>query len=149
MIPPPVPTCRGTSMTPASFPRRQFLQAGTVGALNMAFPAMVSAGIEPDQPFGKEAAEKSCIFLWLCGGPSQRTVVSYCWHFNPGPASAFNSAHIATGGYLGAKHAPMFIGDTNNHPAMPRFRGPEDLFSPFDSERLEERRNLLQTQNSS
>src|SRR3954447_15784189 len=70
MIPPPVPTCRGTSMTPASFPRRQFLQAGTVGALNMAFPAMVSAGIEPDQPFGKEAAEKSCIFLWLCGGPS-------------------------------------------------------------------------------
>jgi len=31
---------------------------------------MVSASVEPDQPLGKEAAEKSCIFLWLCGGPS-------------------------------------------------------------------------------
>ena len=31
---------------------------------------MVTASVEPDQPFGKEPAEKSCIFLWLCGGPS-------------------------------------------------------------------------------
>jgi hypothetical protein len=200
---------------------------------------MVRADVDVDRPFGKEAAEKSCIFLWLCGGPShldtwdlkpnapegirgpyrpiatrvpgmqicelapklaavsqhfsiirsmrhvgnisnhfdamhhtmagqaaarddapyvgsilskvrptQRSVVSYVWLFNPGRASVFISAHIATGGYLGAKHAPMFIGDVNNHPTMPRFRGPEDLFSPFDSGRLEERRTLLQTQNA-
>ena len=31
---------------------------------------MVTAGVEPDRPFGKEPVEKSCIFLWLCGGPS-------------------------------------------------------------------------------
>src|SRR5207237_5489190 len=81
--------------------------------------------------------------------PTQRNVVSYVWLFNPGRASVFISAHIATGGYLGAKHAPMFMGDTNNRPAMPRFRGPEDLFAPVDSGRLDERRNLLQTLNSS
>lgn len=200
---------------------------------------MVSAAVDPDRPLGQGAAEKSCIFLWLCGGPShldtwdlkpdapegirgpykpiatrvpgmqicelapkladmsqhfsiirsmrhvgnisnhfdamhhtmagqsaapddapyigsilskarptQRNVVSYVWLFNPGRASVFISAHIATGGYLGAKHAPMFIGDTNNHPAMPKFRGPEDLFGPFDPDRLEQRRNLLQSLNS-
>ena len=35
-----------------------------------ATPPWSTAGVEPDRPFGKGAAEKSCIFLWLCGGPS-------------------------------------------------------------------------------
>ena len=223
----------------SSLPRRRFLQAGALGAASLALPPMVTASVDPDRPLGNEPAEKSCIFLWLCGGPShldtwdlkpnatedirgpyrpiatrvpgmqicdlaprlaeqaqhfsiirsmrhvgnisnhfdamhhclagqagapddapyvgsilskvkptRRNVVSYVWLFNPGRASVFISAHIATGGYLGAKHAPMFIGDTNNHPAMPRFRGPEDLFAPFDAARLEERRNLLGTLNA-
>jgi hypothetical protein len=225
----------------SSFTRRRFLQTGALGAFSSALlPPMVSASIDTERPFGREAAEKSCIFLWLCGGPShldtwdlkpdapedirgpyrpiatkvagmqicelapklaamsdhfsiirsmrhvgnisnhfdamhhclagqagaaddapyvgsvlskvrptRRNVVSYVWLFNPGRASVFISAHIATGGYLGAKHAPMFIGNTNNHPAMPRFSGPEDLFAPFESERLEARRNLLESMNAS
>src|ERR1700686_1104737 len=50
--------------------RRQLLQAGALGALGMGLPGMVTASVAPDQPLGREAAERSCIFLWLCGGPS-------------------------------------------------------------------------------
>jgi hypothetical protein len=218
----------------SSFTRRGFLQAGGVGALNLAFPGMVTARLDPDRPLGSGAAEKSCIFLWLCGGPShldtwdlkpdaadeirgpyrpiatsvpgmqicelaprlarmaehfsiirsmmhvgnisnhfdamhhclagqaaappdapyigsvlskvrptRRNVVSYVWLLNPGRASVFISAYIATGGYLGAKHAPMFIGNPSNHPAMPGFQGPDDLFAPVDADRMDGRRQLL------
>src|SRR3954462_13340817 len=226
-------------MTKTPVSRRQVLQAGAIAGLNLAMPGLVAAQVDADRPLGRGAAEKSCVFLWLCGGPShldtwdlkpnapegirgpyrpiatrvpgmqicelapqlanltqhfsiirsmrhvgnisnhfdamhhtlagqaaapddapyvgsilskvrptQRNAVSYVWLFNPGRASVFISAHIATGGYLGARHAPLFIGDPNNHPALPRFRGPEDLFAPFDAGRLEERRNLLHTLNS-
>ena len=50
--------------------RRQLLQASGIGALNLAFPGMVTASVDADRPLGSGAAEKSCIFLWLCGGPS-------------------------------------------------------------------------------
>ena len=81
--------------------------------------------------------------------PTPCNVVSYVWLFNPGRASVFISAHIATGGYLGAKHAPMFIGDTNNHPAMPALSRAGGICSPRSiPDRLEDRRNLLQALNS-
>ena len=49
--------------------RRQLLQAGGLTALNLATPGLVAARVDA----GKEsrgAAEKSCIFVLLCGGPS-------------------------------------------------------------------------------
>jgi len=50
--------------------RRQFLQAGGIGALTLGLPGMVAAGVNGKQGLGHGAAEKSCIFILLCGGPS-------------------------------------------------------------------------------
>src|SRR5215831_6268657 len=75
--------------------------------------------------------------------PSQRNVASYFWLLNPGRASVFISAFIGTGGFLGARHAPMFIGTPNNHPAMPGFRGADELFAPVDTARMDGRQQLL------
>jgi hypothetical protein len=75
--------------------------------------------------------------------PSRRNVASYFWLLNPGRASVFISAFIGTGGHLGARHAPVFVGTPNNHPALPNYRGPDELFGPSDPARLEDRRQLL------
>jgi hypothetical protein len=221
-------------MTKTLLSRRQMLQAGAIGGLNLALPGMVTAQVDADRPLGKGAAEKSCIFLWLCGGPShldmwdlkpdapegirgpyrpaatsvpglkiselhtrmaplakhfavirsmmhvgnisnhfdamhhclsgqagapddapyigsvlshvrpsRNNIASYFWLLNPGRASVFISAFIGTGGHLGARHAPVFIGDSNNHPAMPSFRGADELFAPADATRMGDRRQLL------
>jgi hypothetical protein len=223
-------------MTKPVLSRRQLLQAGALGALNLAaIPGMVAARMDANRSPGEGAAEKSCIFLWLCGGPShldtwdlkpdapdeirgpyrpaatavpglkiselhtrlapltkhiavirsmmhvgnisnhfdamhhclsgqagapddapyigsilskvrpsRRNVAGYFWLLNPGRASVFISAFLGTGGYLGARHGPMFIGEANNHPAMPNFRGADELFGQVDANRMEDRRQLLE-----
>ncbi len=50
--------------------RRQLLQAGGIGGLTLGLPGMVAAGVDRDRGLGGGAAEKSCIFILLCGGPS-------------------------------------------------------------------------------
>src|SRR5262245_16355237 len=50
--------------------RRRLLQAGGFGALSLAVPGVVAARVDGDRPPRGVAAEKSCIFLLLCGGPS-------------------------------------------------------------------------------
>lgn len=50
--------------------RRRLLQAGGIGGLSLALPGMVAAGVDVDRRLGHGAAEKSCIFVLLCGGPS-------------------------------------------------------------------------------
>jgi hypothetical protein len=220
--------------------RRQMLQASAVGGLHLAIPGMVAAQVDAGRPLGSGAADKSCIFVWLCGGPShldswdlkpdapdgirgpyrpiatsvpglrlselhtrmaplakhfavirsmmhvgnisnhfdamhhclagqaaapddapyigsvlsqvrpsRNNIASYFWLLNPGRASVFISAFIGTGGYLGARHAPVFIGSANNHPAMPNFRGADELFAPADSARMADRRHLLSRLNAS
>jgi hypothetical protein len=210
------------------------LQASAIGGLNLAIPGLVAAQVDARRPLGRGAAEKSCIFLWLCGGPShldtwdlkpeapegirgpyrpiatavpglrlcelhtrlaplarhiavirslrhvgnisnhfdamhhclcgqagapndapyigsilsrvrpaRRNVASYFWLLNPGRASVFISAFIGSGGFLGARHGPVFVGAADNHPAMPNFRGPGELFAPADPVRLAGRRQLL------
>jgi Protein of unknown function (DUF1501) len=221
-------------MTKTLVSRRQILQAGAVGGLNLAIPGMVAAQVDANRPLGRGAAEKSCIFLWLCGGPShldtwdlkpeapegirgpyrpiatavpglhlselhtrmaplakhfavirsmmhvgnisnhfdamhhclsgqaaapndapyigsilshvrpnRRNIASYFWLLNPGRASVFISAFIGTGGHLGARHAPVFVGTPSNHPAMTNYQGPDELFAPADPVRMEDRRQLL------
>jgi len=221
-------------MTMTLVSRRQMLQAGIIGGLHLAIPGLVAARVNADRPLGRGAAQKSCIFLWLCGGPShldtwdlkpeapegirgpyrpvatavpglrlcelhtrmaplarhfavvrsmmhvgnisnhfdamhhclsgqagapddapyigsilshvrpsRRNVASYFWLLNPGRASVFISAFIGTGGFLGARHAPVFIGTPSNHPAMPDFRGADALFAPADPDCMEGRRQLL------
>lgn len=52
-----------------SITRRRLLQLGGVSALTMGVPGTVAARLNPaKQTHG--AAEKSCIFILLCGGPS-------------------------------------------------------------------------------
>ena len=56
--------------------RRRLLKAGGIGTLAMGLPATVGipgavvAGVDGNQNLGRGAAEKSVIFVLLCGGPS-------------------------------------------------------------------------------
>src|SRR5690349_18105843 len=50
--------------------RRQMLQAGGIGLLNLSVPGLVM-GKDQFDPSGKAvSSKKRCIFLLLCGGPS-------------------------------------------------------------------------------
>jgi hypothetical protein len=60
--------------------RRQLLQAGGIGALTMGLPGTVAASVDADRGLRGMAAEKSCIFILLCGGPSHLDT----WDLKPG-----------------------------------------------------------------
>ncbi|MDO8943589.1 MAG: DUF1501 domain-containing protein, partial [Desulfobacterales bacterium] len=60
--------------------RRQLLHAAGISALPLGLPGMVAAGVNPQHGLGRGAAEKSCIFILLCGGPSQLDT----WDLKPG-----------------------------------------------------------------
>src|SRR5438105_1061676 len=64
------PARNATQRPTAPISRRQFIQAGGVGALAMGVPGMVAASVDAKQGLRGVAAEKSCIFILLCGGPS-------------------------------------------------------------------------------
>ncbi|MGB0583253.1 MAG: DUF1501 domain-containing protein, partial [Limisphaerales bacterium] len=57
-------------MNHSDFSRRQVLQAGALGALTLGNPGLVLGSDEIDSSGKAVAAERSCIFLLLCGGPS-------------------------------------------------------------------------------
>src|SRR5262245_27988892 len=58
-------------MSPAQrISRRRLLQIGGVGALTAAVPGTVSASVNANSGLRGEAADRSCIFVLLCGGPS-------------------------------------------------------------------------------
>ncbi len=50
--------------------RRRLLQAGGFGALSLGLPGTVAAAVNGNRGLGSGAAEKSCIFILMCGGPS-------------------------------------------------------------------------------
>src|SRR5437870_700022 len=50
--------------------RRRLLQASGVGALAMGVPGAVAASVNANRGLDGSAAETSCIFVLLCGGPS-------------------------------------------------------------------------------
>src|SRR5437764_4033361 len=56
--------------SPLKLTRRQLLHAGGAAALAMGVPGAVAASVEADRGLSGIAAEKSCIFVLLCGGPS-------------------------------------------------------------------------------
>ena len=202
----------------------------------MGFPGMVAASVDGDRGLGGGAAEKSCIFILLCGGPShldtwdlkpeapaeirgpyrpvatkvpgmriselhtrlasltdhfslirsmthvgnisnhfdamhhclsgqseaaldspyigsvlakvrpnQRTVASYVWLIKCVGDPVFCAPGIGSGGYLGMAYSPMFVGSAANHPAMPEFTAPEELFPAVPPERMQVRRQLLES----
>lgn len=219
----------------AQFSRRQLLQAGGVGSLTLGLPGVVTAGVDANRGLGGGAAEKSCIFILLCGGPShldtwdlkpaapaeirgpyqpiattvpgmrlselhprlatltryfslirsmthvgnisnhfdamhhclsgqagalpdspylgsvlakvrpsQRSIASYVWLIKCVGDPVFCAPNIGTGGYLGASYSPLFVGSASNHPAMPGFKAPDELLPAVASERMRDRRRLLE-----
>jgi hypothetical protein len=78
--------------------------------------------------------------------PSARNVASYVWLIKCVGDPVFCAPNLATGGFLGAPYAPLFVGSADNHPAMPNFR-PPDLFATADSPpaRMLERGRLLES----
>jgi hypothetical protein len=58
------------TLSAARLTRRQLLRAGGVGALAMGLPGAVAAGVGPGRGLPGGAADRSCIFVLLCGGPS-------------------------------------------------------------------------------
>ncbi|MGE3409354.1 MAG: DUF1501 domain-containing protein [Pirellulales bacterium] len=63
-------TTSGHKQSAPLITRRRLLQAGGVGALSLGMPGMVAAQVNGGRKLGGGAAEKSCIFILLCGGPS-------------------------------------------------------------------------------
>jgi hypothetical protein len=55
----------------------------------------------------------------------------------------FCAPNIGTGGHLGARFSPLFVGSANNHPAMPGFKAPAELLPAVPRERMQQRRQLL------
>src|SRR5215471_14031547 len=70
----------GRRQSMARLSRRQFLQAGGVGALTIGLPGTVAAGVETGRGLSGGAADRSCIFVLLCGGPSHIDT----WDLKPG-----------------------------------------------------------------
>jgi hypothetical protein len=64
----------------AQLTRRQLLQAGGIGALTLALPGTVTASVETGRGLSGGAADRSCIFVLLCGGPSHIDT----WDLKPG-----------------------------------------------------------------
>jgi Protein of unknown function (DUF1501) len=223
------------SLSAKKLSRRQFLQASGIGALAFAAPGMVAANVDVNRGLRGVAAQRSCIFVLLCGGPShldtwdlkpdapddirgpyrpiatsvpgmriselntrlatmtqhfslirsmthvgnisnhfdamhhllsgqagaeadspylgsimarvrpsERNIANYVWLIRCVGDPVFCAPNIGSGGHLGAQHMPLFVGNANNHPAMPGFRAPEELQPAVASERLQERRRLLE-----
>jgi hypothetical protein len=208
--------------------RRQLLQAGGIGALAFASQGMVAANVDVNRGLRGEAAERSVIFVLLCGGPShldtwdlkpnapddirgpyrpiqtsvpgmqiselntrlstmthvgnisnhfdamhhllsgqpsappdspylgsilsrlrpsERTIANYVWLIRCVGDPVFCAPNIGSGGHLGAQYQPLFVGNANNHPALPTFRAPEELQPAVESPRLQDRQRLLNSVN--
>jgi hypothetical protein len=54
----------------ARLTRRELLKAAGVGALTIGVPGTVAASVETGRGLSRGAADRSCIFILLCGGPS-------------------------------------------------------------------------------
>jgi len=222
--------------TSSTLSRRRFMQAGGAGLLSVTTPGMVAARVGSGETSGTRKAEKSCIFVLLCGGPShldtwdlksdapaeirgpykpaattvpgmricelhtelpklakdiclirsmthpgnisnhfdamhnslsgqasapadspyigsilakvrpsQRNVASYIWLIKCIGDPVFCAPNIATGGYLGAPYAPLFVGTAENNPSKPGFKAPDVLSSNETPTRMMGRRQLLDT----
>ena len=218
----------------ARITRRQLLQAGGVSALTMGLPGTVAASVNASRGMRNGAADRSVIFLLLCGGPSQldtwdlkpdapdtirgpyrpvatrvpgmriselhthlpamadqfalirsmthvgnisnhfdamhhllsgqtmapadspylgsivskvrpadKNLPNYVWLIRCVGDPVFCAPNIGSGGHLGTQHAPLFVGNANNHPAMPTFRAPDELQPTLPPDRILARRQLL------
>jgi hypothetical protein len=75
--------------------------------------------------------------------PGERNIANYVWLIRCVGDPVFCAPNIGSGGHLGAQYQPLFVGNANNHPAMPTFRPPEELLPAQGPQRLADRRRLL------
>jgi hypothetical protein len=75
--------------------------------------------------------------------PDQRGVSPYVWLIKCVGDPVFCAVNIGNGGHLGMMHSPLFVGSATNHPAMPDFKPPDELIATVPTERMLERRRLL------
>lgn len=94
----------------------------------------VQEGVPNDQPYlGSFVAKHK---------PSRRNFVSNAWLIKCVGAPVFCAPNVGIGGYLGSAYAPVFVGSSDNHPAMPNFTPPE-LYNTYDPARFDDRKYLL------
>jgi hypothetical protein len=97
----PAATCPG----PAGLTRRNMLQVGAVGALNLTLPRLLAAGDRLTRDGGAPRAD-SCILIFLNGGPSHLDT----WDMKPdlpqGMRSEFRPTSTAVPGLQVCEHLP-------------------------------------------
>lgn len=76
--------------------------------------------------------------------PDQDSIAPYVWLIKCVGNPVFCAPNIGSGGHLGAMHMPLFVGSATNHPAMPTFQAPDELLAAVPTERMLERRRLLE-----
>lgn len=100
----------------------------------------VQEGLQNDQPYlGSHVARHK---------PSKRNFVSNAWLIKCVGPPVFCAPNIGIGGYLGSAYAPLFVGSETNHPAMSDFK-PPGIYEGWDNPRLDERKSLLRSLESS
>jgi hypothetical protein len=75
--------------------------------------------------------------------PNPSPIAPYVWLIKCVGDPVFCAPNIGTGGQLGARFSPLFVGSANNHPAMPGFKAPAELLPAVPAERMQDRRRLL------
>ena len=98
------------------------------------FEKRVQQGVPDDSPYLGSVVAKHL--------PSKRNLVSNAWLIKCVGRPVFCAPNISSGGYLGSPYAPVFVGSSDNHPAMPGFKPPQ-IYETTDPTRVGSRRSLL------
>ena len=119
-------------MTASTISRRRLLQAGGLGALGLGTPGLVAARVGSDKP-AAGAAEKSCIFILLCGGPSHLDT----WDLKPAAPAEIRGPYkpIATSvpGMRISELHPRLAGLTKHFALIRSMTHPGNISNHFDA----------------
>ena len=113
-----------------------------VGNISNHFDAMHhllsgAADSPPDAPYMGSILSK------VRPNATANSIASYVWLIKCVGDPVFCAPNIGTGGHLGAVHSPLFVGSATNHPALPTFKAPEELYPAVSPDRMLDRRRLI------
>jgi hypothetical protein len=113
--------------------RRQLLQAGGLGMLGLGLPGTVAARVGGTESGEMRRAEKSCIFILLCGGPSHLDT----WDLKPAaPAEIrgpYNPAATAVPGMRISELHPKMAKLTRHVALIRSMTHPGNISNHFDA----------------
>lgn len=75
--------------------------------------------------------------------PTEKNIPNYVWLIRCVGDPVFCAPNIGSGGFLGSQYTPLFIGSAANHAAMPNFKAPDELQPIVDSDRMQDRKQIL------